>query len=171
MSEPHIRPAAIDDWPAIERIYREGIRTGHATFQTEEQIPAGEEWFAGKKDGLIFVAVTDASDGRQAVAGWAALAQVSDRCVYAGVCEVSIYVAASRRGQGVGRILLHHLVDASEAAGIWTLQAGIFPENQASIRLHEQAGFRVVGVREKLGKMDEVWRNVTFLERRSPIVN
>jgi phosphinothricin acetyltransferase len=104
------------------------------------------------------------------VLGWAALSPVSDRCVYGGVAEESVYVAAGERGHGIGRLLLEELIRRSEAAGIWTIQTGIFPENQASLRLHERAGFRVLGVREKLGKRDGVWRDVVFLERRSPTV-
>ena len=103
--------------------------------------------------------------------GWAALSRVSERCVYEGVAEVSIYVAAEARGSGVGKALLSTLVDASEAAGIWTLQAGIHPENSPSLRLHERCGFRVVGVRERLGRdASGRWRDVALLERRSPSV-
>ena len=104
------------------------------------------------------------------VVGWAALSPVSSRCVYAGVAEESIYIASSARGQGVGKKLLAALVEASEQAGLWTLQTGIFPENQVSIHLHEQCGFRVLGMREKVGQMDGVWRDVVFLERRSQVV-
>jgi phosphinothricin acetyltransferase len=101
--------------------------------------------------------------------GWAALSPVSSRCVYGGVAEVSVYVAERARGRGVGRLLLSELVAASERHGIWTLQAGIFPENQASIALHQRAGFRLVGVRERLGSMDGRWRDVVLMERRSAI--
>ncbi|MCB0133275.1 MAG: N-acetyltransferase [Caldilineaceae bacterium] len=100
--------------------------------------------------------------------GWAALAPVSSRPVYQGVAEVSVYVAAAARGQNVGRMLLAHLILASEDAGLWTLQAGVFPENHASIRLHQAAGFRIVGTREKLGQMNGIWRDVVLMERRSP---
>lgn len=151
------------DWPQIERIYRAGIRTGEATFQTEAEIPDGQSWFESKIDGLIFVA----AEGEGKVLGWAALSRVSSRRAYFGVAEVSIYVDPAAWGRGIGRNLLDHLVRASEEAGIWTLQAGIFPENQVSIRLHERAGFRVVGLREKHGQMDGVWRDVVFMERRS----
>lgn len=159
----HITPATLADWGAIRRVYIEGIRTGHATFEAEADVPDGPAWFGGKIGGLIFKAEDDG-----ALLGWAALSRVSARRVYAGVAEVSIYVAAAARGRGVGRALLAHLVAAAEQAGIWTLQAGIFPENGVSIRLHEQAGFRIVGVREKLGQMDGVWRDVVLMERRSP---
>lgn len=160
-----IRTAKPVDWPAIVQIYREGIRTGHATFQTETDIPSGETWFASKVSGLIFVAEVG-----DEIAGWAALSPVSSRCVYAGVTEVSVYVAAAARGQGVGDALMLRLVVASEEAGIWTLEAGIFPENEASISLHRKHGFRVVGVREKLGTMNGVWRDVVLMERRSPVI-
>jgi L-amino acid N-acyltransferase YncA len=161
-----IEAAAIEDWPAIELIYREGIRTNLATFQTEENIPDGEGWFAGKIEGLIFKAV----DETGMMLGWAALTAVSSRCVYAGVAEVSVYVSAAARGQGVGLALMIRLVMASESAGIWTLQAGIFPENHASVILHEKVGFKTVGLREKLGQLHGVWRDVLLMERRSPIV-
>jgi L-amino acid N-acyltransferase YncA len=104
------------------------------------------------------------------IVGWAALSPVSSRCVYGGVAEVSVYVAEDARGRGVGRRLLGALVDASEQNGIWTLQAGIFPENQASIRLHQQVGFRIVGTRERIGRMDGRWRDTVLMERRSAVV-
>lgn len=162
----HIQPATLADWPDIERIYREGIRTGHATFQTEADIPAGERWFADHMAGLVFKAVDEAG----ALLGWAALSPVSSRCVYAGVAEVSVYVGEAARGQGVGLALMERLITASEEAGVWTLQAGIFPENTASIELHKRVGFRVVGVREKLGRMNGVWRDVVLMERRSSVI-
>ena len=147
------------DWPAVSAIYAEGIASGSATFETE--VPSWEAWDETHLDQRL-VAKRDGE-----VVGWAALSQVSERCVYAGVAEVSVYVGASARGQGVGRALLDALVRASEASGVWTLQAGIFPENLASLRLHRACGFRVVGVRERLGQLDGVWRDVVFLERRS----
>lgn len=162
----HIQPATLADWPDIERIYREGIRTGHATFQTEADIPAGERWFADHMADLVFKAVDEAG----ALLGWAALSPVSSRCVYAGVAEVSVYVGEAARGQGVGLALMERLITASEEAGVWTLQAGIFPENTASIELHKRVGFRVVGVREKLGRMNGVWRDVVLMERRSSVI-
>lgn len=162
----HIQPATLADWPDIERIYREGIRTGHATFQTEADIPAGERWFADHMAGLVFKAVDEAGT----LLGWAALSPVSSRCVYAGVAEVSVYVGEAARGQGVGLALMERLITASEEAGVWTLQAGIFPENTASIELHKRVGFRVVGVREKLGCMNGVWRDVMLMERRSSVI-
>jgi phosphinothricin acetyltransferase len=151
------------DWPSVQAIYEEGIATGNATFQSAA--PAWEAWDAGHLAEPRLVASLDG-----AVAGWAALSPVSSRAVYAGVAEVSVYVAADARGHGCGLALLRRLVDASEARGIWTLQAGIFPENTASIALHERCGFRVVGRRERLGEMRGRWRDVVLMERRSTSV-
>jgi phosphinothricin acetyltransferase len=148
------------DWDDVRRIYAEGIATGNATFETEP--PSWETWDAAHLKDCRLVA----RDG-ESVVGWAALSRVSDRCVYGGVAEVSVYVAGSARGRGVGRALLAELVRASEDAGLWTLQAGIFPENAASIAIHHGCGFRTVGIREKLGKMRGAWRDVALLERRS----
>ena len=131
-----------------------------ATFETEA--PAWERWDATHRPGERFVARESTT-----VLGWAALSPVSDRCVYGGVAEVSVYVAAAARGRGVGLALLRRLIDASEDAGVWTLQAGIFPENRASVVLHERCGFRQVGRRERIGTMQGVWRDVLLLERRS----
>ncbi|HRJ41986.1 MAG: GNAT family N-acetyltransferase [Caldilineaceae bacterium] len=158
-----IRPLLPTDWPAVRRIYAEGIATGNATF--EQTAPEWDEWDAGK---LVHPRLVAEADG--AVAGWAALSPTSKRQVYRGVAEVSVYVAASAQGQGIGRALLAALVDQSEAGGIWTLQAGIFPENGASVYLHEQAGFRIVGRRERIGQMHGVWRDVLLMERRSRVV-
>ncbi len=150
-----------DDWTAVAQIYADGIATGEATFETD--VPPWEAWDSGHLPNGRFVVQ---SDGGQVV-GWAALSPVSSRCVYAGVAEVSVYVAPAAWGQGVGKRLLQALVEDAEADGIWTLQAGIFPENIASVTLHEKCGFRVVGRREKLGQQDGRWRDVLFLERRS----
>jgi L-amino acid N-acyltransferase YncA len=157
-----IRELRPDDWPAVREIYEDGIRSGDATFETEA--PSWERWDAAHPE-LRLVAERDG-----AVAGWAALSPVSDRCCYEGVGEVSVYVAESARGSGVGRALLEALVERSERAGYWTLNAGVFPENEASIRLHEACGFREVGVRERLGRLGGVWRDVVLLERRSAVV-
>jgi phosphinothricin acetyltransferase len=148
------------DWEDVRRIYAEGIATGNATLETE--LPAREAWDGAHRPDCRLVARAG-----NAVVGWAALSRVSERCAYGGVAEVSVYVAEAARGRGVGRALLSELVRASEAAGIWTLQGGIFPENAASIAIHEACGFRKVGVREKLGKLRGVWRDVVLLERRS----
>lgn len=161
-----ILAATPGDWPAIRRIYAQGIRTGNATFETEEDIPEGDAWFAGKLPGMAFKAVTRAGE----MLGWAALAPASKRRAYVGVAELSVYVAEEARGQGVGTALLAHLVSASEQAGIWTLQTSIFPENEASIRLHLRAGFRVVGTRQRIARLHGVWRDTLFMERRTNLV-
>jgi L-amino acid N-acyltransferase YncA len=150
------------DWPAVRAIYLEGIATGNATF--EETAPEWDKWDAGHLRAARIVARADDD-----ILGWAALSGVSSRCVYAGVAEVSVYVAERARGRGVGRELLARLIVDSEAEGIWTLQAGIFPENVASIALHERAGFRLVGMRERLGQMNGRWRDVVLMERRSKV--
>ena len=150
-------------WGAVSKIYEEGIGTGQATFETE--VRPWEEWDRSHLESCRFVAVLDGT-----VVGWAALSPVSDRCVYGGVAEVSLYVGAQARGKGIGRDLLARLVQSSEDNGIWTLQAGIFGENAASVRLHEALGFRTVGVRERLGRMNGVWRDVLLMERRSRTV-
>lgn len=151
------------DWPAVAGIYRQGIETGHATFEIE--VPSREAWNGAHLTSGRLVA----REGDR-VLGWAALAPVSERCVYGGVAEVSVYVAGQARGRGIGRRLLEALVAASEEAGIWTLQAGIFPENEASLAIHRSCGFRMVGRRERLGRLAGEWRDVILLERRSPRV-
>jgi len=151
------------DWPAVREIYAQGIASGDATFETE--VPGWEEWNASHLRDCRLVAV----DGTEIV-GWAALSPVSDRCVYGGVAEVSVYVGEAARGRGVGRRLLEALITASEASGLWTLQAGIFPENKPSLTLHERCGFRLVGRRERLGQLQGQWRDVLLLERRSEAV-
>jgi L-amino acid N-acyltransferase YncA len=158
-----IQPLRPDDWPAVRAIYEAGIATGNATFETAA--PAWEPWDAAHLPAHRLLA---RDDGR--VLGWAALAPVSVRCAYAGVAEVSVYVAPQAQGRGVGRALLAALVGSAERAGIWTVQAGIFPENQASVRLHQACGFRVVGVQERQGRLHGRWRDVLLLERRSPLV-
>ncbi|MBO2009729.1 GNAT family N-acetyltransferase [Hymenobacter negativus] len=159
-----ILPLTAAHWPAASTIYAEGIATGTATFAMA--IPAWAEWDAGHLPTCRLVAVDD----DQAVQGWAALSPVSGRCVYAGVAEVSVYVAEAARGRGVGRALLAALVAESEQNGFWTLQAGIFPENVASVRLHEAAGFRLVGRRERIGQLRGQWQDTLLLERRSAVV-
>lgn len=152
-----------DDWSAVCAIYLEGIATGNATFETST--PEWTKWNAAHMRSCRLVARMNGE-----VLGWAALSAVSSRCVYAGVAEVSVYVAETARGRGIGLQLLSGLVKASEQAGIWTLQAGIFPENEASIRLHEHCGFRIVGRRERLSQLKEAWRDVLLMERRSALV-
>ncbi len=156
-------PMTAADWPAVRAIYAEGIATGNATF--EKSPPDYDAWDKSHLPDCRLVARED--DG---VVGWAAITPVSGRCVYAGVAEVSVYVRANARGRGIGLTLLRALVEESEKAGVWTLQAGIFPENTASIDIHGKVGFRIVGVREKLGAMDGRWRDVVLMERRSTVV-
>ncbi len=148
------------DWPAISRIYEEGIETGYATFETA--VPSYSDWDAAHVDSCRFVA--ESSDE---ILGWVALSPVSGRCVYGGVAEVSIYVGKTARGRGVGNALMEVMVHTSEAEGFWTLQAGIFPENQGSISLHEKMGFRFLGRREKIGKLNGLWYDNLIFERRS----
>ena len=163
MSGTRIEPMRDTDWPVVADIYRQGIESGHATFETG--VPSREAWDAGHLEaGRLVARETDR------VVGWAALSLVSDRCVYGGVAEVSVYVDGDARGRGIGRRLLVALVEASEQTGIWTLQAGIFPENEASLAIHRSCGFRVVGRRERLGHLGGEWRDVILLERRSGLV-
>jgi len=152
-----------NDWEAVRLIYREGIETGNATFETETP-----DWEAWNKSHLRECRLVARSDDQ--VVGWAALSPVSNRCIYTGVAEASIYVRSSARGQGVGKALLSALIEESERAGIWTLQGGVFPENEASIALLKSCGFREVGLREGVGQMNGVWRDVLLLERRSKSV-
>ncbi len=150
-----------DDWPAVREIYAAGIATGNATFETES--PDWERWDASHLVGHRFVARRGSR-----VVGWVALAPVSDRCAYAGVAEDSVYVSDDARGEGVGRQLLEAVIRSADAADIWTIQTGIFPENAVSIELHQRCGFRIVGVRERLGRVAGNWRDVVFMERRKP---
>ena len=159
-----LRPMSADDWAAVERIWAEGIATGLATFET--QTPTWAEFDAGRLPGQRLVSEVGGD-----VVGWAALSPVSRRLCYEGVAENSIYVAEASRGQGIGGALMEALVTGADAAGIWTIQTAVFPENQASIALHERAGFRVVGRRERIAKLEGRWRDTLLLERRSPAVN
>ena len=159
-----IIPMTDAHWPAVKAIYEAGMATGNATFET--QAPAWEAWDRAHLGHSRLVAVDEAGTVR----GWAALSPVSSRCVYGGVAEISVYIAAEARGQGVGRALLQALIADSEAHGIWTLQAGTFEENKASIGLHTQAGFRFIGHRERIGQHHGMWRNTVQMERRSPTV-
>lgn len=164
-----VRALAPDDWPAVAEIYAEGIAGGGATF--ESQVPTWEAWDAAHTADHRFVA-TDGTDAAAApVLGWAACSPTSSRCVYAGVLEVSVYVAGAAQGRGVGSALLAALVTSTEAAGVWTLTAGVFPDNAASLALHARHGFRTVGVNERLGRTAAgEWRDVVRLERRSAVV-
>jgi L-amino acid N-acyltransferase YncA len=155
-----IEPLGDHHWDAVRSIYSQGIATGNATFQ--QTVPEWKEWDAGHLRSCRMVALSGLE-----VVGWAALSPVSSRPVYRGVAEVSIYVAEAARRGGVGAKLMAKLITESEAEGIWTLQAGIFSENAASVKLHTNAGFRIVGTRSRLGCMNGRWRDVVLLERRS----
>ena len=148
------------DWPAVSAIYADGIATRNATFETA--VPSWDEWEPAHMDDYRLVGRVDGE-----VVGWAALSRFSDRQCYRGVAEDSVYVRNGHHGQGVGYALLSALVSRAEAAGLWTIQAGVFPENLASLKLHVACGFRVVGVRERIGQLDGAWRDVVLLERRS----
>jgi L-amino acid N-acyltransferase YncA len=159
----HIETMQPNYWQEVRSIYEEGIRTGNATF--ESTAPEWEVWDQSHlKECRIIARKGDK------VLGWAALSPVSGRCVYAGVAEVSVYVSADARGKGIGKLLLEKLIDESEAANLWTLQAGIFPENVASVKLHEAYGFRNMGRWERIGKMNGVWRDTIIMEHRSKII-
>ena len=147
----------------VARIYRSGIETKNATFET--QVPDWNTWDNAHRKDCRLIAKIDSK-----IVGWAALSDVSDRCVYSGVAEVSIYIDTEYWGKGIGDKLLKSLIRESETIEIWTLQAGIFPENENSIKLHQENGFRIIGTREKIGKMDNNWRDVVLLERRSKII-
>ena len=152
-----------EDWSAVQSTYQEGIATGNATFETE--VPEWEKWDNNHLRDCRLVA-----RAKGQVVGWVALSPVSNRCIYSGVAEVSLYVKASARAQGIGKALLQAVIKESEEAGIWTLQGGSFPENIASIALQKACGFREVGRRERIGQMDGVWRDVILMERRSKVV-
>ena len=163
-----VRPLAREQWPEVRAIYAAGIATGHATFESEP--PTWQAFDRAKLPNHRLVAVDEADR----VLAWAAVSAVSDRCVYAGVVEHSVYVDPRAQGCGVGRLVLDALIDSTEAAGIWTIQSGIFSENTASLRLHRAAGFDLVGVRRRLGRMSYGpqagrWRDVIMLERRSAV--
>jgi phosphinothricin acetyltransferase len=154
-----MRPA---DWESVARIYREGIDTGNSTF--EQSVPTFERWTAARLEGFSIVARKDGE-----VLGWAALSPVSSRQVYRGVAELSLYVGEKYRGKGVGSALMISIIELSEKKGIWTLQGGTFPENTVSLMLQKKFGFREVGTRERLGRMNGRWRDVVLTERRSSI--
>jgi phosphinothricin acetyltransferase len=158
-----VRDLRPNDWPEVARIYDEGIVTGNATFET--QAPSWQEWDAAHLPDHRFVAE---DDGR--VAGWIALAPASSRQCYAGVAEISVYVAEDVRGKGVGSELLATVVESAERARLWTLQTSVFPENEASLALLQRFGFRIVGTRERIGQLHGVWRDTVLVERRSEVV-
>ncbi len=159
-----IRKMTKKDWPSVAQIYAEGIATGLATF--ESKVPDYGSWNASHADSCRLIAEQEGN-----IVGWAALSPVSSRCVYGGVGEVSVYVGKDSRGHGIGKLLLRELIDGSEAEGFWTLQSGIFPENEASIKLHEKLGFRFLGKRERIGKtLNGIWKDNLLFERRSKTV-
>jgi L-amino acid N-acyltransferase YncA len=159
-----LRELVSQDWQQVREIYEEGIATGNSTFQTTA--PTWEEWNSSHVKNSRIVA----EDEENNILGWAALTPLSGRCVYAGVGEVSVYVSSKARGKGLGKALLNELIRQSEQNGFWTLTAGIFPENEPSLKIHQQTGFKVVGIRERIGKMNGEWRDTVLLERRSQVV-
>jgi L-amino acid N-acyltransferase YncA len=166
MAAVAIRTMTEADADAVLAIYRAGIETGNATFET-----AAPDWPAFSKAKLAGHRLVAEDPATGQVLGWAALSPVSDRCVYSGVAENAIYVSPEARGRGVGEALLRALVESAERGGIWTIQTGVFPENTASLALHQKVGFRVVGRRERIGRHHGIWRDVMFLERRSPVID
>lgn len=157
-----IKTITQDHFSEVAEIYRQGLATGMATFQNE--VPSWEEW---DRAHLAFCRMAASKNNK--ILGWAALTPASGRSVYAGVAEVSIYLAEGERGKGIGTLLLNALIEQSEANGIWTLQSGIFSENKGSIRLHEKCGFRQVGYRERIAKKNGIWKDTVLMERRSKI--
>jgi L-amino acid N-acyltransferase YncA len=155
-----IREMSPDHWKEVALIYEQGIATGMATF--EKSVPSWEAWNNNHINECRLIALM-----QNKIIGWAALSAVSSRCVYGGVAEVSVYVGTASRGMGVGEMLLIELIGQSEKLGYWTLQSGIFPENEGSIHLHQKAGFRIIGFREKIGQLDGVWKDNVLMERRS----
>ena len=149
-----------EHWQEVRAIYEDGIKTGNATFEV-----SAPEWKAWDKAHLQHCRFIAGENDK--ILGWAALSPVSDRCVYAGVAEVSVYVNTTARGKGLGKMLLEKLIEGSEANNLWTLQASIFPENVSSIKIHQHCGFRVIGKRERIGKINSIWRDTLLLERRS----
>ena len=160
-----IREMVPEDWEAVRAIYLEGIATGQATFETSA--PSWDQWNSSH---LPFARLIVSTKTDSSVKGWAALAPVSGRSVYAGVAEVSVYIAHDSRGQGLGRQLLTLLIAEAETNGMWMLQASVFPENLASIALHESCDFRKVGIRKRIGRMNGLWRDTLLMERRSTVV-
>ncbi|GAA4571795.1 GNAT family N-acetyltransferase [Micromonospora coerulea] len=159
-----VRPMTADDANRVLAIYQAGLDGGHASFETTA--PTWAAFDAGKLPAYRFVAV----DGDDRVIGWIAVSPTSTRAVYAGVVEHSVYVDPAAQGRGAGRLLLDAVIASSEAAGIWTIQSGVFPENTASLALHQRAGFRIIGTRERVGRHHGRWRDVVLLERRSPAI-
>lgn len=157
-----IREANLADWPRIKEIYIDGINTKRATFETEDQIKSGEDWFASKIKGSVFVAEIE-----NKVMAWVILSPVSNRCVYSGVAEVSVYVDPKAKGKGLGTTLLNKAIDFADTNNIWTIEANMFTTNEASKHTHQKVGFKILGVREKLGKLEDEWIDILMMERRS----
>lgn len=160
MNELYIRTMTKDDWRAVSEIYEYGIKTGKATFETE--VPSWEKWDHSHLSLCRIVACLG-----EKIVGWIALSPISARKVYAGVAEISVYVHPLYQGKGIGKLLMKGMIEQSEELNIWTLQAGIFPENKPSIALHTSCGFRIVGKREKIAQLNNLWRDLLLLERRS----
>ncbi|MEM7106322.1 MAG: N-acetyltransferase family protein [Bacteroidota bacterium] len=158
-----IRPLLPSDWPKVESIYLEGIATNNATFETSS--PGWARWDKSHLPACRFVAEIDGE-----IAGWVAISPVSDRCVYGGVGETSIYIGNRFQGRGLATALMKKVIKASEDEGLWTLMAATFPENEPSIKLHQKVGFRIIGVREKIGKHYGKWRDTVLMERRSEVI-
>jgi L-amino acid N-acyltransferase YncA len=163
-----IRDMRHPDADQVLKIYQQGLDGGHASFETTA--PTWQEFDAAKLDRYRYVATDPAAEPDNTVLGWIAAGPVSDRCCYAGVVEHSIYISPHARGLGIGAALLTVFIAATEADDVWTIQTGIFPENTPSIRLHAKAGFRTVGLRQRIGRLHGHWRDVVLLERRSPLV-
>ena len=163
MSEIIMRPMLATDWNSVANIYKEGIETGVATFETN--VPSFDVWNKAHMTTCRFVA-----EKNDEILGWVALSPVSSRCVYGGVAEISVYISATSRGKGLGKLLLEHVIDTSEKEGIWTLQSGVFPTNHGSIKIHKSTGFRMIGTRERVGKLHGKWIDNILFERRSKVV-
>ena len=157
-----IQSLTAEHYSSVKKIYEQGIATGQATFQT-----TATEWTEWDQSHLPHSRIVAIENDE--VIGWAALTPVSGRCVYAGVAEISVYIDERYGGRGIGKILLQHLISESESHNIWTLQAGVFPENISSLKIHESLGFRKVGYREKIGQLKGIWRDTVLLEKRSPM--
>ncbi|WP_423997046.1 N-acetyltransferase family protein [Maribacter sp. IgM3_T14_3] len=163
MNDIKIRTMLATDWEFVANIYKEGIATGIATFETNA--PTYEAWDKAHMSTCRFVV-----ESTTEIMGWVALSPVSSRCVYGGVAEISVYISKNNRGKGLGKLLLEHVITASEKEGVWTLQSGIFPTNHSSIKVHEATGFRMIGKRERIGKLHGKWVDNVLFERRSTIV-
>ncbi|MGO4918625.1 GNAT family N-acetyltransferase [Maribacter spongiicola] len=163
MNDITIRTMLATDWESVANIYKQGIDTGMATFETN--VPTFEAWDEAHMRTCRFIA-----ESTSEIMGWVALSPVSSRCVYGGVAEISVYISENSRGKGLGKLLLEHVISASEQEGIWTLQSGIFPTNYGSIKIHEATGFRMIGKRERVGRLHSKWVDNVLFERRSSIV-